>query len=180
MESVIAEKYAVALMRVAQEQKKVNEIAVEMQAIQQLMSRDPDLKAKMEHPQVKPQEKMESLQKTLSQKLSQTMVNFLLLLITKKRVKYLGWVADHYERLWYESQGKAMARVVTAFPLEAAQKKSLTEKLSKTFGVTVDVREEVRPDLIGGMMVYIGDQRMDGSILGQLEKMKQRLVRMEL
>ena len=180
MESVIAEKYAVALLRVAQEQKKVGEIASEIRAIQQLMSRDADLKAKLEHPQVKPQEKMESLQKTMSQKLSQTMVNFLLLLISKKRVKYLGWVADHYERLFYETQGKTIARVVTAFPLEAAAKKSLVEKLSKTFGMTVELREEVRPDLIGGIMVYIGDQRMDGSILGQLEKMKQRLVRMEL
>jgi F0F1-type ATP synthase delta subunit len=44
----------------------------------------------------------------------------------------------------------------------------------------VDLKEEVKPGLIGGMMIYLGDQRMDGSVLGQLEKMKQRLMRIEI
>lgn len=180
MESVIAEKYAVALLKVAQEQKTVDAIGTEMQAIQKAVETEPDLKATLEHPRVKAGEKLEALKRSLNKKLSATMENFLMLLIMKKRIKQLKAVADHYERLSYEIKGKAIARVLTAMPLSAAQKSSLTLKLSSMFGMTVEVKEEVKPGLIGGMMIYLGDQRMDGSVLGQLERMKQRLMKIEI
>ncbi len=116
----------------------------------------------------------------MGEKLSATMENFLMLLIMKKRIKHLKAVADHYERLLYQMKGKAIARVLTALPLAADQKKTLAEKLSQMFGVSVELKEEVKPDLIGGMMIYLGDQRMDGSVLGQLERMKQRLLKVEI
>jgi F-type H+-transporting ATPase subunit delta len=180
MESVIAEKYAVALLQVAQEQKTVDAIGMEIQSIQKLVETHADLKATLEHPRVKADEKLVALRGFLSQKLSATMENFLMLLIMKKRIKHLKAVADHYEKLLYEMKGKAIARVLTALPLEAGQKRSLAEKLSQMFGVEVEIKEEVKPDLIGGMMIYLGDQRMDGSILGQLERVKQRLLRVEI
>jgi F0F1-type ATP synthase delta subunit len=48
------------------------------------------------------------------------------------------------------------------------------------FGTSVELKEEVKPNLIGGTMIYLGDQRMDGSVLGQLERMKQRLLKIEI
>jgi F-type H+-transporting ATPase subunit delta len=77
-------------------------------------------------------------------------------------------------------RGKAVARVLTAAPLTASQKAALSQKLSQMLNLTVELKEEVKPGLIGGMMIYLGDQRMDGSVLGQLEKMKQRLLRIEI
>ena len=180
MESVIAEKYAVALLQVAQEQKTVEAIASEIQAIQKAVETNPDLRATLEHPRTKAQEKLEALRRNMNQKLSSTMENFLMLLIMKKRIKHFRAVADHYERLCYEMKGKAIARVLTAMPLAAAQRESLTEKLTQMFGMAVELKEEVKPGLIGGMMIYLGDQRMDGSVLGQLEKMKQRMMKVEI
>jgi F-type H+-transporting ATPase subunit delta len=180
MESVIAEKYAVALLQVAQEQKTVDILSSEMQAVQKLLDGSPELKGILEHPRVKAQEKLDALKGLLGTALSPTLENFLRLLLTKKRIKHLKAVTDHFERLCYEMRGKAVARVLTAMPLSPAQKAALTQKLSQMLGLTVDLKEEVKPDLIGGMMIYLGDQRMDGSVLGQLEKMKQRLMRIEI
>ncbi len=180
MESVIAEKYAVALLQVAQEQKTVDDIAAEILTIDQIVETHPALKATLEHPRVKAGEKLDALRRVLKEKLSSTMENFLMLLIMKKRIKHLKAVADHFERLCYEMKGKAIARVLTAMPLTAAQKTTLTEKLSQMFGMSVELKEEVRPGLIGGMMIYLGDQRMDGSVLGQLERMKQRLLKVDI
>jgi|SRR6185369_6549281 len=180
MESVIAEKYAVALLQVAREQKTVDAIAAEIQSIQKTVETNAELKGTLEHPRVKAGEKLEALRRFLDQKLSATMENFLMLLIMKKRIKHLKAVADHYERLCYEMKGKAVARVLTALPLTKDQKGTLTEKLSEMFGMTVELKEDVKPGLIGGMMIYLGDQRMDGSVLGQLEKMKQRLLKVEI
>jgi F-type H+-transporting ATPase subunit delta len=77
-------------------------------------------------------------------------------------------------------KGKAIARVLSAQPLSEIQKQGLTQKLSQMFGTSVELREEVKPGLIGGIMIYLGDQRMDGSVLGQLERMKQRLLKVEI
>lgn len=180
METMIAEKYAVALLQVAQEQKTVDAIGAEIQAIQKLLDQNLELKTTLEHPRIKTGEKLAVLRGLMGDKLSATMENFLMLLIMKKRIKHLKAVADHYERLLYQMKGKAIARVLTALPLAAEPKKALTEKLSQMFGVSVELKEEVKPDLIGGMMIYLGDQRMDGSVLGQLERMKQRLLKVEI
>jgi len=180
MESVIAEKYAVALLQVAKEQKTVDVLASEMQALQRLLESSPELKSTLEQPRVKAQEKIDALKVLLGSALSPTMENFLRLLLTKKRIKHLKAVTDHFERLCYEMRGKAVARVLTAAPLTASQKAALSQKLSQMLNLTVELKEEVKPGLIGGMMIYLGDQRMDGSVLGQLEKMKQRLLRIEI
>ncbi len=180
MESVIAQKYAVSLLQVAKEQKSVDAVAAEIKAIQKLVDSSEELKNVLEHPRVKPQEKLDALQKVLGMALSPVLENFLRLLITKKRIKHLKEVAEHFEKLCYEMKGKAVARVLTAMALTAEQKDTLSKKLTQIFGLTVDLKEEIKPGLIGGMMIYLGDQRMDGSVLGQLEKMKQRLSRVEI
>jgi F-type H+-transporting ATPase subunit delta len=180
MESVIAEKYAVALLQVAQDQKTVDAISTEMQTIQKAVEANTTLKSTLEHPRVKAGEKLDALRRVLKEKLSGTMENFLMLLILKKRIKHLHAVAEHFERLCYEMKGKAIARVLSASPLSASQKESLVQKLSQMFGTAVELREEVKPGLIGGIMIYLGDQRMDGSVLGQLERMKQRLVKVDI
>ncbi|HTA77517.1 MAG TPA: ATP synthase F1 subunit delta [bacterium] len=180
MESVIAQKYAVALLQVAKDQKTVDAISAEMRAIQVIVEENEVLKSTLEHPRVKADEKLNALRRALKDKLSGTMENFLMLLILKKRIKHLAAVADHFERLCYEMKGKAIARVLSAQPLSEIQKQGLTQKLSQMFGTSVELREEVKPGLIGGIMIYLGDQRMDGSVLGQLERMKQRLLKVEI
>ena len=180
MESVIAEKYAIALLQVAQEQKTVDEVAREMRQVQTLVETHEELRELLEHPRLDRFEKLSVLQNLLKIPLSQTMANFLLLLMTKKRMKYFQSVATHYERLCYASQGKAIARVLTALPLTAPERTALAQRLSQTFGSDVEVREQIKPDLIGGIIVYLGDQRLDASLLGQLAKMKQRLLKIDI
>ncbi len=128
METVIAEKYAVALLQVAKEKKSVDSLASEMQAVQKLLENSPELKATLEHPRVKAQEKLDALQALLGGTLSATLENFLRLLLTKKRIKHLKAVTDHFERLCYEMRGKTMARVLTAMPLTPDQKKNLVSE----------------------------------------------------
>jgi F-type H+-transporting ATPase subunit delta len=180
MESVIAEKYAVALLQVAQEQNVLDAMGEEIQAVRAALEAHAELKGVLEHPRLKAPEKLEALKALMGRKLSTVMENFLTLLILKKRVQHLKAVVEHFERLRYKLKGKAAARVLTAMPLSAAQKADLAARLGATFGLTVELREEVKPGLIGGIMVYLGDERMDGSVLGQLERMKQRLLKVEI
>jgi F-type H+-transporting ATPase subunit delta len=177
MESVIAEKYAVALLQVAQEQKSLDSVAREVQTVEELLGRNEELQSALEHPRADRFEKLAALQALLRDPLSQTMANFLLILITKKRMGSFKAVAEHFERLCYNVKGRAIARVLTALPLNANERQVLAQKLGDSFGAQIEIREQVDPHLIGGMVVYLGDQRLDASFLGQLEKMRHQLLR---
>jgi len=179
VESVVAEKYAVALLQVAQEQKTLDQVVGEVRAVGELIERNGELKAALEHPRADRFGKLAALQQLLPKPLSKTMANFLLLLITKKRMGFFKAVAEHFERLCYKARGQAIARVLTALPLSEAERQALAAKLGASFGATIEIREQVEPHLIGGLVVYLGDRRLDASFLGQLEKMRQQLMKAE-
>lgn len=178
MESVIAEKYAAALLEVAKEQKATEAVARELKEIRALVGATRELKALLEHPRLNPAEKVKALQSLLpGGKLSPMMERFLVLLMLKKRMQYLAAVADGFEKLLYAESGKTVVRVLTAMPLTADQKAAIGKRVKETFGMEPEIREEVKTDLVGGMVLYAGDQRLDASVLGQLERMRQAILR---
>jgi F-type H+-transporting ATPase subunit delta len=178
MESVIAEKYAAALLEVAKEQNAIEAVGRELREVRGLVEKTPKLKGLLEHPRVNPVEKLKALTVLLpSNKMSPVMERFLLLMMQKKRMKYFTAVADLFEKLQYQVRGKTIVKVVTAMPLTPAKKTDLATRLSTILMMQPEIREEVRPDLVGGMIVYAGDQRLDASILGQLERMRQAILK---
>ncbi len=178
MESVIAGKYAAALLEVAKEQNAAEAVARELRDVRALVARTQELKSLLEHPRLNPAEKVQALQALLpGGRLSPVMERFLLLLMSKKRMGFLSAVADEFERLQYAASGKTVVRVLTAMPLTPDQKQSIARRVSEAFGMEPEIREEVKTDLVGGMILYAGDQRLDASVLGQLERMKQAILR---
>ena len=177
MESVIAEKYAAALLEAAKEQGVVEAVARELREVSALVEGTSELKTLLEQPRMNPAEKMKALQALRTGgDFSPMMGRFLTLLMTKKRMKYLSAVVEQFERLQYQESGKAVVRVLTAMPLTPDQKVQLTKRLSELLLVEPEIREEVRTDLVGGLVLYAGDQRLDASVLGQLERMKQAIL----
>jgi len=177
MESVIAEKYAAALLEVAKEQNATEAVGRELKEIRSLIAKTGELKGLLEHPRLNPAEKVKALQTLLpGGKLTPMMERFILLLMTKKRMQYLAAVADQFEKLQYEAAGKTVVRVLTAMPLSPEQKATLAKRVKELFLMEPEIREEVRTDLVGGMVLYAGDQRLDASVLGQLERMKQAIL----
>ncbi len=177
MESVIAEKYAAALLEVAKEQKAIDSVTREMREVREKVDHTPELRSLLEHPRMSPGEKLKALEALLpGGNLSPMMERFLLLLMLKKRMKYFKAVADQFEKLQYKESGKTVVRVLTALPLTAPQKTEISKRISELFLMEAEIREELRPELVGGMILYAGDQRLDASVLGQLERMKQAIL----
>jgi len=177
MESVIAEKYAAALLEVAKEQNATEAVSRELREVRALVDRTGELKTLLEHPRMNPAEKIQAIQTLLpGGRLSPMMERFLTLLMMKKRMKYLTAVVDQFERLQYQASGRTVVRVLTAMPMTPDQKKALAKRVSEMFLMEPEIREEVKTDLVGGMVLYVGDQRLDASVLGQLERMKQAIL----
>ncbi len=176
MENLIAEKYARALFEAALEQKAVEALGKELQALKALLSAQPEMKRLLSHPRLAAAEKLSALEAVLPKKPTPAMGRFLGLMISKKRAKHLTEVVDEFEKLQLASGGQALVRVVSAAALTSTQRDALVKKVAESFGVKAILREEIRPDLVGGMILYMGDQRMDATVLGQLERLKQSLL----
>jgi len=101
--------------------------------------------------------------------------NFLLVLTDHRRSGALPEVIDAFELLLDERIGFERAEVVSAYELSSAQREQLAAELAKLAGGQVRMRFAVEPELIGGVTARLGSKVYDGSVRGQLAKMRQRL-----
>jgi F-type H+-transporting ATPase subunit delta len=108
---------------------------------------------------------------------SKTFSNFLMLLVEKKRIKALPSIVDAYGELADIAAGRVHATVQSATNLEDATKSRLTKSLVDMLGKQVILDSKVDPSLIGGIRVQVGSKVYDGTIRGQLTRVKEFLTK---
>lgn len=102
--------------------------------------------------------------------------NLVLLLLHRGRLDLLPAIARHFRRLDDDRQGIVAASAVSAAPLGAAEVRALTARLEAMTGGRVTLDLSVDPEIIGGLVVRLGDRLIDGSVRGRLERLRTRLV----
>ncbi len=102
--------------------------------------------------------------------------NFLGILAQNHRLAYLPEIATQFEQLRADVENTVDVEVVTAFPAGEAQQKALIAALEKRFNRAVRIRETVDPSVIGGALVRAGDLVIDGSVSGELDRLRTALV----
>ena len=100
----------------------------------------------------------------------------MLLLIDKRRITLLADIEEEFSKLSNEAQGILIADVTTAEPASADQQQKIADRLADLTGKQVKLRLHEDEKLIGGVVVKIGDRRIDGSVAGRLETLKKELL----
>lgn len=103
-------------------------------------------------------------------------LNLAKLLITKGRTAEASAIAQLFGEMVDAAAGIAHAVVTTAVELSAEQLTQIESKLSEALGVTIDARAETDPEILGGIVVRVGDRLIDGSIRSRLESLRKELV----
>lgn len=103
-------------------------------------------------------------------------VNFVRLLAENKRFGSLPEIMRMFEELKAEQEGVLEARITTAFPLTEEQMAGLMAKLETKFGRKIGASQEVDAELIGGVVIQVGDEVMDASVRGRLASMAATLI----
>ena len=101
--------------------------------------------------------------------------NLLLLLLRRGRIRQLSRVAAEYRRLDDKRNNIVHAIATSASPLDDAEIRAITARLEQMSGGQVALETAVDPDLIGGVVVRIGDRLIDGSVRGRLERLRNKL-----
>jgi F-type H+-transporting ATPase subunit delta len=127
-------------------------------------------------PRVPTPSKIEVIREALGSSVSPLALNLISLLATRNLVHLLPGIADQYQDLLDAQQDIERAEVVSAVPLDDAQRQSVTEMIGAISSSEVRLNTRVEPAIVGGMIVRIGDRVIDGSTRSRLQAMQRDLV----
>jgi F-type H+-transporting ATPase subunit delta len=103
--------------------------------------------------------------------------NFLLLIAEKGRAGELEDIAHEFERLMAREERRLTVELTTARELTDDEAKAIVAQIEQAAGRTVEATRIVDPDLVGGIVLQAGSYRVDASVRGRLERLRQTLVR---
>ena len=171
-------RYAEALFWLAQEQGKTEQWLEELGKVQEVLS-DPTAMLFFSEPRVLADHKLAAINQ-ISGDVDKLLANFLGLLVERSGTALLPKVIDAFGELLNESIGRVQATVTSATTVTNEQQQRLKESLSKMLDkdVVLDVNEDA--EIIGGLVVRVGDQIIDGSVKTKLQSLRQRLGRESL
>ena len=172
----LARKYSHAIFELAQEEGKLVPYGEELAGVNKDLESVPGIWSYFANPELSRDDKKALVKKLFEGEVSEEIYHFLLLLVDKRRMTLLPAIVSQYETLANEARGIIVADVTTARPLSKPQKDKLEDKLEVVTGKTVKLRLHEDPKIIGGVIVRIGDKRIDGSVTGKLSALAGELM----
>jgi F-type H+-transporting ATPase subunit delta len=172
----IAKVWAQALLEIAQEKKKLDAVVEGVRLLDQLASEVPLLESFMASPNVPQETKKDRFAKALGKAVDPVLLDFCDLLVDRMRGMILTDVLTAFMELYREAVGVVVAVVRCAVPLADAEAQKIQKKLSKMYGLKVELDVHVDASILGGMTIYVGDTKFDGSLSRSLKEIKSRLL----
>jgi F-type H+-transporting ATPase subunit delta len=173
--SGVAKRYAVALFNAAVKQDIAEQVNDDLDSFVQLLRENRGLVGFLKSPEILTEDKKQLVVDVFGDRTAGLFVKFILLLIDKKRLKHILSITDAYGQLYEQLQGIVEAKVITAVPLDADLEQKIVERLEQATNKTIRISKTVDPDIIGGVIVIVGDNIIDGSIRHKLEQMRRSL-----
>ncbi|XTZ19531.1 MAG: ATP synthase F1 subunit delta [cyanobacterium endosymbiont of Rhopalodia fuxianensis] len=169
--TAIAEPYAQALMSVALSHDLTDVFGKECRSLVALLEESPDLEAFIASPVLKEIDKKTVLGQIMGEGANCYLLNFLMLLIDKRRIIFLKKICQQYLTLLRKLTNTVLAEVISAKELSSEQRESVANKVEELTGAQgVEIKTRIDPELIGGVTIKVGSQVFDASLRGKLRR----------
>ena len=172
----IARVYAEALFESAKETGKLDEIREQLAEFADAVAADRDMQGFLFSPYFSTAEKIEGLGKTLSGA-DEEFVNFLDLLAEKHRMPAIFRIRDRFEELYAEETKHLEVNVTSAIELDRSVVEQVGKEIEKQTGRKVDLSSDVDEDILGGLVLRVGNVVLDASLQNKLEMMRREIAR---
>ncbi len=176
----VAKKYSTALFNIVREKGLIDKAYEQFEDLDNLVKTDKSLLRFLLAPHILDRNKVALIKDVFDPRLDPLFVEFLLVLIDKHRVGFLHGIIEEFRELVAEQRGMVVARVTTVKPLNDGQRSALIERLKSKTGKSVELDEKVDPSILGGMIVILGDQIIDGSVRHHLSLLKEELMKLKV
>ena len=153
-----------------------NRAVAGLREIARLLAENADLRRVWENPAVPADQKRRLLDAIVQREgIDKPVRNLVAVLIDHRRVQFLQRIIEQLEKELDARMGFAEAQISSARELSEAEKRALEVEIEKTTGKKVRARYALDPSLLGGAMVRVGSTIYDGSVKGQLEKIREAM-----
>lgn len=175
MAELVSKTYASALFEVAIENNQLDQFREELNFVLDTFEKYPEFYRFYVTPQISKEEKKQVLQEVFKGRLSIEVLNFFKIILDKRRTNDLNGIVKKYIQLVNAHQSIIEGIVITAIPLKNEDKMRLEKKLSTMTNKKIQLKNEVDPSIIGGILVRIGDKVIDGTIQSRLNELQKDL-----
>lgn len=171
----VARRYASALHAEADSADLIDRVDMDVELLRDATGTSRDLRMFLVSPIVSEEKKETVIRRLFSEHVSGLVLKFLLFVLRKGREPLLTDILDAYRSRRLEAQGIEEGTARVAVSMSEAEVENLLESISKTVGreVRLDVKED--PELIGGVLIKIGDRVYDGSLKRKLAVLRHQL-----
>ena len=172
----IASVYARSLFEVAKEQDKLDKVRGQLGEFASALDQNRELQVFFFSPYFSTPEKKDGLKKAVSGTY-EIFDNFLELLIEKHRMPAIFRIRAEFDRLWEEENKLLPVTVTSAVELPKSTVKQIGDRIAEQTDRKVDLQSRVDPDILGGIVVRVGNSVLDASIRNRLENFRKQVAR---
>lgn len=174
---IVADKYSSAMLELAQEQGNLVTTEENLLYVASVLNEQPELVGFINNPIVEADAKISLLGKVFGTAVEKTVLHFMYVMVKRGRYRYWQDTIRAFIKKSREARGILEAIVTVAEPLTDTLRDDVQAKLQAMTGkdVIVSVRQDTR--IMGGIIIQIGDKRIDGSIARRLDELEKTLVR---
>ena len=172
----IAQVYARSLFEVAKEHDKLDVVRDQLGEIADAVAEQHDLQVFFFSPYFSTDEKVDGLQRALEDA-DEAVLNFLELLIEKHRMPALFRIRREFEALWEEENRLLPVQVTSAIELDESTVRQIGDAIGEQTGRRIELTSEVDPDILGGIVLRVGNSILDASIRNRLEKLRKQVAK---
>ncbi len=180
MLSVVSARYAKALVDVVTENAAIQSADVlrQLRSVQELIASSEELRAVLATPAVSPSRKRAVMAKLMAPlNLAQQVRNFVLVVIDHRRIESFSSIVEAFETALDARLGYVRADISSAHELSPPQREGLEAQVARISGKKARLKYSIDPALIAGVVARVGSTVYDGSVRGQLDRLRARLGR---
>jgi F-type H+-transporting ATPase subunit delta len=177
MSENIAKRYSVALFEAGKEHNKIDSFFEQIKDVAMILSDYKELVGLLTHPNIEIKDKKNVVQEIFQDKVDETIIKLIYLLIDHGRVKEIKLIYEEYKELVYELKGITAVYVTTAVKMTDEELESLKVKLSKRYSSIIEIENTIDETVIGGVYLKVGDEVVDGTVKGSLDKMRREILK---
>src|SRR3954447_8811330 len=172
----IAQVYARSLFEVAKEQDKLDEVREQLGQVADALDQTRELSLFFFSPYFSTEEKKDGLDRAI-QGANPILRNFLELLVEKHRMPALFRIRREFQALWVEENKLLPVTITSAVELDEQTVRSIGDAIGGQTGRKVQLTTRVDPDVLGGLVVRVGNSILDASIRNRLENLRRSVAR---
>ena len=176
----VAANYAATLFELGRRHDALAEFGDGIATVAELVEQEKDFRTFLETPRIDDSSRKDLMRRVFGDRLPGLVLNFLFVVVDRGRQRLLIAISSSYQAMLDEHLGREHVQVTLARPADDAMRAVIAERLTTLLGREAIPHVEVRPEILGGIVVRAGDAIYDGSVRGRLKRLRHRLLGVRL